>query len=230
MSYSVEVSSDFKAEQHADLKSPDGMDDSVSLYSRFGKRVFDVMIVMLFAPIVLPLVLPVALLISFDGSNPFYRQTRIGKGGKQFRMWKFRSMVSNADAKLDAYLDAHPDAKDEWDKMQKLKNDPRITKIGRFIRKTSMDELPQLWNVLKGDMSLVGPRPMMVCQKELYLGEDYYALRPGITGLWQVSERNESSFADRAVFDSEYLRNLTAGYDFQILLRTVGVVLRATGH
>jgi lipopolysaccharide/colanic/teichoic acid biosynthesis glycosyltransferase len=112
---------------------------------------------------------------------------------------------------------------------QKLRNDPRITAVGRFIRKTSIDELPQLFCVLKGEMSLVGPRPFMPDQKDLYKGNAYYAMRPGLTGLWQVSDRNETSFAERAIFDTKYARSLSMMTDISILFRTVGAVTRGTG-
>ncbi|WP_278924192.1 sugar transferase [Pseudophaeobacter profundi] len=199
-------------------------------YNNFGKRAADILIVLLSAPVVLLLILPFLMLISLDGGRPFFAQQRVGRGGKTYRMWKLRSMVMNADTHLAAYLEQDKGASEEWAKNQKLKNDPRITRIGRLIRKTSIDELPQLWNVLKGDMSLVGPRPMMVDQKALYPGEDYYALRPGITGLWQVSARNESTFAERATFDDQYFRDLSPKTDFSILVKTVSVVCRATGH
>ena len=139
-------------------------------------------------------------------------------------------MVVDADQKLEAYLASNPEANAEWRLNQKLKNDPRITKIGRLIRKTSLDELPQLWNVLIGNMSLVGPRPMMVCQKDLYPSQDYFEMSPGITGAWQVSARNESTFEERAIYDRKYLKDLSAKTDAKILVKTVGVVFKATGH
>ena len=125
-------------------------------------------------------------LIMLDGGSPIYFQKRIGLNGKKFRMWKLRSMVPNADRALAAYLEENPEARAEWDHSQKLRHDPRITRVGLFIRKSSLDELPQLWNVIKGDMSLVGPRPMMMSQRRMYPGTAYYALRPGITGFWQI--------------------------------------------
>lgn len=216
--------------QHTNPMPTRARTNTRGVYVMMGKRVFDIFAVLLTAPIVLALMLPVMLMVARDGGSPFYSQMRIGRGGKSYRMWKLRSMVVDADAKLESYLEANPKAKAEWDLNQKLKNDPRITRVGGFIRKTSMDELPQLWNVLKGDMSLVGPRPMMPCQKELYPGRDYYALRPGITGAWQVSARNQSSFAERASYDSAYKSKLCARTDAMILLQTVSVVCKATGH
>ncbi len=204
--------------------------DPSRVYRHFFKRSVDIIFVLLALPIVLPLVLGLAALIACDGSNPFYVQKRVGRNGKFFTMWKLRSMVPNASAQLESYLVSDPAARKEWDETQKLKNDPRITALGRALRKTSLDELPQLFNVLKGDMSLVGPRPMLPVQQELYPGTAYYKLRPGITGLWQVSERNDSSFASRADFDATYSERLSLKTDLRVLFATAGVVLRGTGH
>lgn len=200
------------------------------IYQHFFKRSVDIIFVLFALPIVLPLVLGLAALIACDGSSPLYVQKRVGRNGKLFTMWKLRSMVPNASAQLESYLTSNPAARREWDETQKLKNDPRITALGRTLRKTSLDELPQLFNVLKGDMSLVGPRPMLPVQQELYPGTAYYKLRPGITGLWQVSERNDSSFASRADFDASYSERLSLKTDLGVLFATAGVVLRGTGH
>jgi lipopolysaccharide/colanic/teichoic acid biosynthesis glycosyltransferase len=200
------------------------------LYRRHLKRVLDVLLVLAAAPVVLPVVLVLALLVKRDGGPAFYTQPRVGRGGRTYRIWKLRTMVPDADAQLASHLAADGAAQAEWDSTQKLKADPRITRLGRILRKSSLDELPQLWNVLKGDMSLVGPRPMMVCQQPLYPGHAYYRLRPGITGPWQVSARNESSFADRARFDAGYDRDLSFATDVRLLLATVAVVLHGTGH
>jgi lipopolysaccharide/colanic/teichoic acid biosynthesis glycosyltransferase len=224
---------DFVAAVRYSNRLPDvetGKTSSRGLYERFGKRILDIVFVLMSAPIVILLLLPIIALIARDGGSPFYTQSRLGRGGRVYRMWKLRSMVVDADKKLDAYLSTNPEAKAEWDLTQKLKKDPRITKVGHLIRKTSLDELPQLWNVLVGDMSLVGPRPMMVSQKALYPSQDYYEMRPGITGAWQVSARNESTFEERATYDTQYRNDLTAKTDAVILLKTVGVVLKATGH
>ena len=199
-------------------------------YRRFLKRGFDAFAVLLAAPFVLPVVLLLGFLISRDGGPAFYRQDRIGQGGRVFRIWKLRSMVVDAERRLEAHLARDPAARAEWNETQKLKNDPRITRVGRLIRKTSLDELPQLWNVLRGDMSLVGPRPMMPGQAALYPGRAYYALRPGVTGFWQISDRNETSFAGRAAFDTEYARRLSFLTDLAVLVATVRVVLRGTGY
>lgn len=200
------------------------------IYRNGLKRALDVCAVTLFLPIVLPVILLLALVVSRDGGQPFYSQERVGKGGRIYTMWKLRSMVKDADASLEAYLATDTEARAEWVVSQKLKTDPRITRFGRLLRKSSMDELPQLWNVLKGDMSLVGPRPMMPDQQEIYPGTAYYTLRPGITGMWQVSERNDSSFADRADFDAKYDREISPLTDLKLLIATVRVVLMGTGH
>jgi lipopolysaccharide/colanic/teichoic acid biosynthesis glycosyltransferase len=201
-----------------------------SSYRQVLKRGLDILLVLAAAPIVLPILGAFALLVAFDGGQPFYGQERVGRGGRIYKMWKLRTMVRDAEACLEACFNADPALREEWAQKQKMINDPRITRRGRLLRKSSLDELPQLWNVLKGDMSLVGPRPMMVSQKSLYPGQDYYDLRPGITGLWQISDRNESSFADRAKFDAVYNRTLSLPVDIGILMATVRVVLRGTGH
>jgi len=155
-----------------------------AVYRNGAKRAFDVFLVLLMLPVAMPLILIMACLVAFDGGLPIYSQKRIGRGGRIFQMVKIRTMVSGADALLEYHLRKNPKARCEWDETQKLKHDPRITRIGYLLRKSSLDELPQLWNVLMGDMSLVGPRPMMVGQEALYPGTDYFELRPGITGLW----------------------------------------------
>lgn len=203
---------------------------SFGLYSRLLKRPLDIALVLLALPIILPVAIFVLIAVAIDGGSPFYTQTRLGKSGRHFRMWKFRSMVRNADQQLETYLASNPAAREEWNSTQKLKRDPRITSIGRFIRKSSLDELPQLWNVLRGDMSIVGPRPMMVDQAVQYPGADYYHMRPGVTGLWQITDRNDSTFAERATFDAQYARSLSLRNDVMILRKTFGVVLRCTGY
>ena len=201
-----------------------------SWYGAFFKRAFDIILVLGSAPIVVPVVLILCALVARDNANPFYRQNRLGRNGRVFSMWKLRSMVPDADQFLVEHLGDNPEAYDEWEKTQKLKNDPRITAFGHILRKSSMDELPQLWNVLIGDMSLVGPRPMMPTQRDLYPGIAYFSLRPGLTGYWQISDRNESSFPERARFDTRYYNDLSLVTDITVLIKTVGVVLRGTGY
>lgn len=200
------------------------------LYRRGFKRLFETLLVLVTAPVTLPLILLIAALVALDGGNPFFSQKRIGRNGRVFRLWKLRTMVVDAEDRLQSCLAADPEARAQWDRTQKLKSDPRVTRIGRLLRKVSLDELPQLLNVLNGTMSLVGPRPMMVGQRHLYFGKAYYRLRPGITGLWQISERNELEFIARVRYDEAYDRNLSGWLDLRILARTVGVVLRGTGY
>ncbi|MGB3555755.1 MAG: sugar transferase [Jannaschia sp.] len=200
------------------------------LYERRGKRALDFLAILLLLPIILPLVLILGAFVMLDGRGPFYSQMRVGRSGREFRMWKLRTMVPDADARLASALDICPATRAEWDRDQKLADDPRITPLGRFLRRTSLDELPQLLNVMLGDMSLVGPRPMLPSQRDIYPGHAYYRLRPGLTGSWQISDRNRTPFAARAEFDLAYERALSAGLDLRILLATTGVVLRATGR
>lgn len=143
------------------------------LYKDYGKRILDVVLVLSLSVIVVPMVLILAAVVALDGHNPFYWQSRVGREGRSFRLWKLRTMVPHADEKLEEHLEADPEARREWDTCQKLKHDPRITRFGRILRKSSADELPQLLNVLRGEMSLVGPRPMMEAQREMYPGKAY---------------------------------------------------------
>lgn len=202
------------------------------VYSRRLKRGLDLLLVLLAAPFVVPLVFFLAFLVRRDGGPAFYCQDRIGWDGRVFRIWKLRSMVPDADALLAAHLEAHPEARDEWDRTQKLRDDPRITPVGRLIRKTSLDELPQLWNVLRGDMSLVGPRPVTEAEIDRYgVGAvDYMTLRPGLTGPWQVDGRNDISYDDRVAMDVAYARDHDLRRDFGIVLRTGFSVLKLTGR
>ncbi|WGH77275.1 sugar transferase [Jannaschia ovalis] len=199
-------------------------------YRAHLKRVLDVTLVLLALPAILPVIAVFAALVALDGGSPFYAQERLGLGGRRFRMWKLRSMVVDADAALARHLAADPEARAEWARDQKLRRDPRITRVGRLIRAVSIDELPQVFNVLTGDMSLVGPRPMLPEQRALYPGRAYYRLRPGLTGAWQVAGRGRTSFAARAEFDMSYDAALGLGADLRIIAATVGVVLRATGR
>ncbi|WP_347311609.1 sugar transferase [Defluviimonas sp. SAOS-178_SWC] len=204
--------------------------DRRGFYRNYIKRVFDVAAVLLASIIVVPVIGALAILVALDGSAPFYWSDRVGRRGRTFRMLKLRTMVPQADRLLEEYLSRNAEARLEWNSTQKLKSDPRITKVGRLLRKTSLDELPQLWNVLIGDMSLVGPRPMMPNQRALYSGIAYYALRPGITGPWQVSDRNESEFSKRAEFDREYDETLSLAADVKLLFATIRVVVKGTGY
>lgn len=199
-------------------------------YRSFGKHFLDTALVLVSAIFVLPVVAMLAAIAALDGGNPFYKQKRIGRSGRVFTIWKIRTMVPDAEARLAEYLTLNPEARAEWERTQKLKNDPRVTRFGLLLRKTSLDELPQLLNVVVGDMSLVGPRPIMPNQESLYPGTSYFSLRPGITGLWQISERNHSSFSERAMYDNRYEATLSMGLDVAILFKTVRAVLKCTGY
>jgi exopolysaccharide production protein ExoY len=193
------------------------------------KRSFDIAISLVLAPFALLVVGILALLVRLDGDAAFYRQPRVGKDGKVFTLWKLRTMVPDAEQRLQNYLKENTAARIEWEKVQKLRDDPRITRLGRYLRKYSLDELPQLLNVLLGQMSLVGPRPMCPEQRSEYPGVAYYEMRPGITGLWQVSERNGCSFAERALYDTRYAGMMSFATDLRILFLTPMVVFRGTG-
>jgi len=204
----------------------------LNLLERSTKRTIDIFGALVFFVLFGPLYLLVALGVAVSMGRPVhFWQTRLGERGQRFRFYKFRSMVRNSDDVLDEFLSRNDMARTEWDTFQKLEKDPRITPIGQFIRKMSLDELPQFWNVLKGDMSLVGPRPCMERQRSLYGKgwEHYCTMRPGITGLWQVSGRNRLSYARRVELDVEYINNWSLWLDLRILFRTVGAVLSSEG-
>jgi exopolysaccharide production protein ExoY len=196
-----------------------------------AKRVLDLALGMALAPLALLLLVPICLLVMLDGGRPVYRHLRLGKDGRTFNCYKVRSMVPDADARLKALLDSNHLAREEWSERFKLKKDPRVTRLGYFLRKTSLDELPQLWNVLRGDMSFIGPRPIIPDELERY-GEHaaaYLACSPGISGLWQVSGRNDASYQQRVLLDERYAREWTLVLDVQILVRTLPAVFRAKG-
>jgi len=224
----VVVTAHFPNSQEALVGAIDDI-ETRGLYRKHAKRLFDIAFVLLASPFVLPVVGILAFLVMLDGHSPFFVQRRIGRNGKIFSMIKLRSMVPDADRRLAEHLGSNSRAREEWDRTQKLRRDPRITWIGQVIRKTSLDELPQFFNVLRGDMSVVGPRPMMPSQRELYPGQAYYLMRPGVTGLWQIGDRNNTSFASRARYDAEYYRRLGLRTDLGIILRTLKVVARGTG-
>jgi len=170
-------------------------------------------------------------LLFFSSSNIFFVHSRIGKDGKNFNLYKFRTMKHSRDKILAEYFNNHPKEKIYWDKNQKLKNDPRITRIGYFLREFSLDELPQIFNVLKGDMSFIGPRPILDTEKKKYdKNFDYYKkVKPGISGLWQVSGRNDTSYEDRIKFDVEYIQKQSFFLDLKIFLKTFYVVFTRKG-
>jgi Undecaprenyl-phosphate galactose phosphotransferase WbaP len=200
--------------------------------ARFAKRVLDLTLTLAISPVVMLTVAIAAILVRLESRGPILlANERVGMGGRKFKAWKLRSMVVNGDEVLKKHFERHPEALVEWQATQKLKNDPRVTRVGKIIRKASIDELPQLWNVLIGEMSLVGPRPMLEKQVALYGSgfESYRRVRPGITGLWQISGRNHLTFSERASLDSYTIRNWSVWMDIYILARTISVVLTANG-
>jgi lipopolysaccharide/colanic/teichoic acid biosynthesis glycosyltransferase len=180
-----------------------------------------------------PILLSVAAAVRLDGGQAVYRHSRVGRGGRSFGCLKFRSMVPDADAALARHLAENPDAAAEWTARRKLRRDPRVTRLGALLRASSLDELPQLVNVLRGEMSLVGPRPVVREELEQHYdraGRDAYAAtRPGITGLWQISGRSDTSYAERVALDIEYASTRSLRLDLLIMLRTVPAVLARRG-
>jgi len=197
-----------------------------------SKRIFDVLIASITLIVFLPLFAFVVLMLKLTDPGPvIFRHIRVGQGGRRFACFKFRSMVLDSDKVLKTLLESDPAARKEWDRTQKLANDPRITPVGKFLRQSSLDELPQLINVIRGDMSLVGPRPIVPSELTRY-GDKlslYLQARPGITGIWQVSGRNDCGYDRRIEMDANYVRNWRFSTDFVILLRTLGAVLAQRG-
>ena len=209
-----------------------GIADSYIVRKSPLARALDIFLVLLACPNFLLIIFIIAILIMVESrGGVFYSQIRIGRDGRKFKAYKFRTMVQNADQLLQSYLDKSPELKAEWLANHKLKRDPRITRTGAFLRKFSLDELPQLWNIFIGDMSLIGPRPIVDAEIEKYgeCFELYKQVRPGLTGLWQVSGRSDTSYEHRVELDKTYLLNWSWMLDFQILFKTVSVVLRKNG-
>ena len=196
------------------------------------KRVFDVSAALTALVLISPLFLMLMLLVKFSDRGPaFYGHRRVGHSGKSFRCLKFRTMVVDGDKVLQAYLHANPKATEEWLATRKLQNDPRVTLVGAVLRKLSLDELPQLINIIRGEMSIVGPRPVVEDELELYETAAIYYLqsRPGLTGLWQVSGRNDVSYASRVAFDTHYVKNWSLGSDMMIIAKTIPAVCLSRG-
>jgi undecaprenyl-phosphate galactose phosphotransferase len=196
-----------------------------------GKRVFDVAGALVLGLFSLPVILVIAIAIRLTGSPVFYSHTRVGLGRRHFRCYKFRTMVPNAQEVLQDLLHSDTRALQEWRENHKLRNDPRITRLGNFLRTSSLDELPQLWNVLKGDMSLVGPRPVVPDELERYgnRAQNYIAVRPGMSGLWQVSGRSNLTYSRRVSLDMLYVRRQSTSLDLWVLWRTIFVVFDRGG-
>ena len=201
-------------------------------WARRIKHVLDLVLTAVGGLIISPLLIALVILVKLDSAGPaFYGHRRVGAGGKYFRCWKFRTMHTNAERLLDEFLQDNPDLRAEWEQNFKLRDDPRVTRIGRFLRKTSLDELPQLWNVLRGQMSLIGPRPIVEAEIPNYgtVYEMYRRIRPGISGLWQVSGRSDTNYAQRVKLDAYYVHNWSVWLDIVILVRTLGSVVLGRG-
>lgn len=196
-----------------------------------AKRALDMLSTFALAVALSPFIVPLVAVMALSKGPIIYAHRRIGQGGKVFRCFKFRTMVPDADRVLHDILERSPELKAEWLRDHKLRDDPRVTRIGRFLRRTSLDELPQLWNVLRGEMSMVGPRPIVKEELLRYgrSGSVYLSVRPGITGLWQVSGRNNTDYRRRVAIDVYYVRNQSVLLDLYILLKTVRVVLGRDG-
>lgn len=206
--------------------------DRAAILLPYAKRAMDIAIAGAALLLAAPFFLIVALLVRADGGPAFYAHPRVGRGGRIFGCLKFRSMVVDSQARLEALLAADPAARAEWETTRKLRHDPRITRIGRFLRATSLDELPQLINVLRGEMAIVGPRPVTQSELDRHYGAaaaHYLTVRPGITGLWQVSGRSETSYDQRVALDVAYVSQPSLLADLRILLKTPVAVLSRRG-
>lgn len=201
------------------------------IYARFGKRALDILLCLMVLPVVLPIAGLLWLCVRREGPG-LYGHRRIGQGGQPFTCWKLRTMHPNSDRILEAYLEADPEAAREWAQTQKLARDPRVTGIGRFLRRTSLDELPQIWNILRGDMSLVGPRPITLPELRHYAPDidTYLDQKPGLTGIWQVRGRSNGCFRERVAMDGQYRESQSLAQDLVLLLSTTKTVLSGSGR
>ncbi|MFV1599100.1 MULTISPECIES: sugar transferase [unclassified Phaeobacter] len=218
------------------LRAPSGggqaAEPRFDIYARIGKRLLDMSLALALLPALAPVIALLWLISRRDGGPGFFGHTRIGKDGIPFTCWKIRTMIHGAEDILSEHLKSDAQAASEWARDRKLSRDPRVTGFGLFLRRSSLDELPQIWNVLRGDMSFVGPRPIVRCELHRYgpAASAYLSQRPGITGLWQVSGRNDVSYADRVSFDVDYLKRRTFGFDIKLILLTGRSVIARTGR
>ena len=204
---------------------------NVSLYTQYGKRMFDLAFAILLLPLLLPIMLVIALGMAHKGKIIFGHR-RVGRGGKEFTCYKFRSMTTDANKRLAELIATNPEARSEWERNHKLKNDPRVTRVGRVLRRTSLDELPQLWNVIRGDLSFVGPRPVTRSELVKYgrHTQAYLSVRPGITGPWQVTGRDANSYPNRVLQDAAYIASINFAWDAKIIAQTAFVPFKLAGQ
>ncbi len=207
--------------------------DNNTLCYRFFKRAVDIVVSLLGCVIMVPVTLIIFIinLLTCDLGNMFYVQQRIGKDGRAFNLYKYRSMIVDAEKKLKDYLEKNPEAAEEFKKFQKLKDDPRITKLGRFLRKTSLDELPQFINILKGEMSLIGPRPVVLSELEFYgdQKDKFLSVKPGLTGYWQANGRSNTTYEERINMELYYVDNASVLLDINIFFKTFVSIFKAEG-
>lgn len=214
------------------LAAPGAADGDDRKPSEALKRIMDLVIAIPAALFLLPFYALLAIIVYADDGGPvFFSQKRRGKDGKYFSCFKFRTMVVDAQSRLNTLLENNPELRDEWARTQKLKCDPRLTSIGGFLRKYSLDELPQMWNIIKGEMSIVGPRPIIDDEVVRYANDIafYDAVRPGVLGLWQISGRNDTSYDQRVALDREYAEKRTVLGDLMIMIRSVPAILLKRG-
>lgn len=203
-----------------------------SSFNKYIKRIMDVVCSSILLVVLSPVFIIIYLLIAMEGGDVIFGNKRIGQYGNEFSCLKFRTMVPNAENILNVFLENNPEVNAIWKTHRKIQNDPRITNIGSFLRKSSLDELPQLINVFKGEMSIVGPRPILRDEVEFFNAEQlaaYYSVKPGITGLWQVSGRNNVSFKGRVELDTSYIQNWSVWNDITIIFKTISVVINRKG-
>lgn len=218
------------ADQRAERSAAEALPSRLFLYR--SKRVIDIILILLSLPVTLPILGVISFVVLLSTPGPiFYSHRRLGRNGDFFSMWKFRTMCENSAEVLEEYLARHPQARTEWSRTHKLRYDPRVTAVGRFLRRYSLDELPQLWNVMAGKMTLVGPRPIVAAEVEKY-GDGfrfYRRVKPGLTGLWQVSGRSQLTYPQRVALDCNYVEHWSLRRDFVILLRTFLSVVNQDG-
>lgn len=222
-----------KANNQTSIRISQSVTNRTDHYATFGKRIFDIVFALTVLTVFSPLYLAISILVFISShGSVFFIHSRVGLNGQEFKCIKFRTMIHGADQVLENYLNSCPISRAEYEASFKLKHDPRITKIGKFLRTTSLDELPQFWNVLMGDMSVVGPRPLVRAELVRYGSaiDKVLSVRPGIAGLWQVSGRNDIPYSRRVQIDASYVRLMSFGLDIKLIFKTILVVIFPKGN